>query len=116
MDIDLKNYDSNNVFAKILQGDLPCKKIYEDDLLLCFEDINKEARFHVLAVPKGQYISFADFSAKNSVDVIGTFFKTVNNIAQKYTNGQYKIISNIGSQASQIIPHFHVHIISQNIK
>ena len=116
MTIDLKNYDSNNIFAKILRGEIPHKKIYEDELILCFEDINKEAKFHALVVPKGRYISFADFSAKNSTEDIGKFFQIVNKIAQENTNGQFKIISNIGSQASQIIPHFHVHILSNNIK
>jgi histidine triad (HIT) family protein len=116
MNIDLKNYDPNNIFAKIIRNESPYKKIYEDELVLCFESIAKEAKFHALVVPKDQYISFSDFSAKNSPKVIGDFFQTVNKIAQDYTNGQFKIISNIGSQASQIIPHFHVHIISQNLK
>ena len=113
MSLDLYSYDKSNIFAKILKGDIPCgRKFYEDDFILAFEDINKIAPIHILVIPKKPFTSFADFSAKSTTEEVGYFFKIVNQIAQEQTNGQYRIVSNIGSEASQIIPHFHIHITS----
>lgn len=107
-------YDNNNVFAKIIRGELPCKKIYEDQYVLAFEDIQAVAPVHILVIPKGQYISFNDFSAHASVEELSHFFKTINLIIKQQKLGEqgYRIISNHGKLAGQTVFHFHVHIIS----
>ena len=104
-------YDRNNVFAKILRGELPCKKVYEDDLVLAFHDINPEAPVHVLVIPKGEFVSFDDF-ASSDYD-IAKFFKVVREVAHKLglDVGGYRIVTNHGRSAGQVVYHFHVHIL-----
>ena len=68
-------YDSNNIFAKILKGEIPCNKVYEDEHSLAFEDINPQAKIHILLIPKGKYISMDDFSSKASIDEFNSFFR-----------------------------------------
>lgn len=106
-------YDDNNVFAKIIRGDLSCDKIYEDDELLAFMDISPAAPVHVLVVPKGKYVSFDDFTINAEARQVGEFFAKVRMIAEKagVTRSGYRIITNHGSDATQTVPHFHVHII-----
>ncbi len=108
-----KSYDSNNIFAKIIRGEIPATKIYEDDKILAFNDISKAAPTHVLVIPKGQYINFAEFTSKADNGEIVGFFKKVGEIADSLnlTESGYRLISNSGSDASQTVPHFHVHII-----
>jgi histidine triad (HIT) family protein len=106
-------YDSNNVFAKIQRGEIPAKKVYEDDAVLAFHDISAAAPVHVLVIPKGEYVSFDDFCAKAANDTIVAFFKSVQRIAAILglpENG-YRLITNHGPDASQSVPHFHVHIL-----
>jgi len=107
-------YDSDNIFAKILRGEMDCEKIYEDDDVLAFKDKFPDAPVHVLVVPKGEYVSFDDFSAKAGAEVIGKFFEKVAKIARDelglMENG-YRIVSNIGDHGCQFVPHFHVHIL-----
>lgn len=108
-----KNYDQNNVFAKIICGEIPSQKVYEDDKILAFYDISKAAPTHVLVVPKAEYISFADFIDKAESIEIANFFGKVKEIASQIgldKNG-YRLITNNGSDASQTVPHFHVHIL-----
>lgn len=106
-------YDTNNIFAKIIRGEIPSKKAYEDDAVLAFYDVAPAAPVHVLVVPKGEYVSFDDFTAKAPADVVSGFFKSVQKIAASLglPAGGYRLITNHGADASQSVPHFHVHII-----
>ena len=105
-------YDKNNVFAKIIRGELPSKKVYEDDLVLAFHDINPSSKVHILVIPKGEYISFDDFMENASDKEIKHFFKKVQEIAKDagVSKTGYKIIANHGESAGQIVFHFHMHI------
>lgn len=107
-------YDQNNIFAKIIRGEIPANKVFEDDKVLAFHDISKAAPTHVLVIPKGEYINFPDFVAKASESEISHFFKTVNEIAKSLNiiNSGYRILANIGSDANQSVPHFHMHILA----
>ncbi|PIR32368.1 MAG: histidine triad nucleotide-binding protein [Alphaproteobacteria bacterium CG11_big_fil_rev_8_21_14_0_20_44_7] len=105
-------YDKENIFAKIIRGEIPAAKIYEDDDVLAFEDISKAAPVHVLVVPKGDFVSFDDF-AKSGADKVANFFAKVQKIAADLglvENG-YRLITNHGADASQSVAHFHVHIL-----
>ena len=106
-------YDSNNIFARIIRGEIPCKKVYEDELVLAFHDVSPAAPVHVLVVPKGDFISFDDFVLKNKPEVVGAFFSKVREIAKQLAvvESGYRLISNHGENASQSVKHFHVHII-----
>ena len=106
-------YDENNIFAKIIRGDIPCDKIYEDDSVLFFEDINPIAKVHVLGIPKGQYVDFYDFISKNTPTTISEFFKKTNQVIEELgiAKDGYKIISNSGINGGQEVPHFHIHIL-----
>ncbi|MDC0472774.1 HIT domain-containing protein [Pelagibacteraceae bacterium] len=107
-------YDKNNIFAKILRGELPCKKVYENDFALAFHDINPQKKIHVIVIPKGEYINFDHFiqNAK-SIEII-EFNKAILNVVQKLKissqdNG-YRVLSNIGTDGGQEVPHLHYHI------
>jgi histidine triad (HIT) family protein len=107
-------YDENNIFAKILRGEIPCTKLYEDDFALAFRDIRPAAPIHVLVIPKGKYISIADFGAQASPAEITGFFHAVSLVAKQVgaeENG-YRLISNAGPDSHQEVPHFHVHILA----
>lgn len=106
-------YDPSNIFAKILRGEIPCSKIYEDDELLAFSDIAPAAPAHILVIPKGEFCSFDDFCAHANEKVIANFFRKVKEIANKQglQEGGYRLITNHGANASQSVPHFHVHIL-----
>ena len=106
------NYDNNNVFAKILRGELPSKKVFENDILLCFYDANPVAKTHVLIIPKGEYIDYNDFISKAPKDDIVLFFKTIPEIAKKLGVKEYRLVSNCGKSAGQIVFHFHIHLIA----
>ena len=106
-------YDHNNIFAKIMRGEIPCKKVHEDEFAFAFEDIIPSAPVHVLVIPKGEYVSFNDFAATAPVELVRGFFASVQKVAQKLgveENG-YRIISNHGVDASQSVHHFHIHIL-----
>jgi len=107
-----KKYEENNIFYKIIKGDIPCTKIYEDDKILAFNDINPKAPIHILVIPKRQYISFDDFVEKSSNEEVSYFFKKVQEIAKAngLSSTSYRIVANCGEEAGQIVPHFHVHI------
>ena len=105
-------YDKNNIFAKILRGEIPCKKVYEDEFCLAFHDINPQAPVHVLVIPKGEFVSLDDFSAKASPELITGFTRAVGEVARKLDlpeNG-YRVLANIGGHAGQEVPHLHFHI------
>ena len=107
-------YDTNNVFAKIIRGELPTTKIYEDHDVLCFEDMHKVADIHWLFVPKGEYICFDDFMSKAGESEVASFFKTIKDVATKHgldKNG-YRLVVNNGRAVGQSVFHFHVHLLS----
>lgn len=107
------SYDTDNVFAKILRGELPCDKVYEDDNVLAFRDIAPQTTVHVLVIPKGAYVSMDDFSAEAGDDEVAAFFRTVGKIARDLGVDKtgYRLIANHGPDSHQLVPHFHVHIL-----
>jgi diadenosine tetraphosphate (Ap4A) HIT family hydrolase len=107
------SYDSSNIFAKILRGEISCKKILETPYALAFEDIYPKAPIHILVIPKGAYVSFSDFSQNASPENVAGFFKSVGEVAQKVglESSGYRILSNNGANAHQDVPHFHIHIV-----
>ncbi len=106
-------YDPNNVFARILRGEIPCTKLYEDEYALAFPDIRPLAPVHVLVIPKGPYISIADFGANASPEEITGFFRAVSHVAklQGVDETGFRTIANAGPDSHQEVPHFHVHIL-----
>ena len=118
MKLELENYDNNNIFAKIIRGDIPAKKIAENEDFLAFEDINPTATIHVLVIPKIAYTCFPDFMARADSKQISSFFQFVASTAEKLNlhteDAGYRIVSNYAEQAGQTVPHFHIHIIGGN--
>lgn len=106
-------YDSENIFAKIIRGEIPCEQVYQDESVLAFRDITPAAPVHILVVPKGEYVSFNDFVQKAGADVVAGFFSKVQRIAEAegLVASGYRLITNHGQDASQSVPHFHVHIL-----
>ena len=110
------NYDKNNIFAKILRGEIPCKKIYENEYILSFYDINPQKQVHALIIPKGEYTDLDDFSSRASEKEISELIKGVSLIAKKLgvslsNNGQgYRSLVNIGEHGGQEVPHLHFHL------
>jgi diadenosine tetraphosphate (Ap4A) HIT family hydrolase len=113
MPIDAKQpYDNNNIFARILRGELPCKKIAETEHSLAFHDIYPLAPIHVLVIPKGAYVSWDDFTAKADDAEIADFVRTVGEVARLTgadTQG-YRVLSNVGKRGGQEVPHLHAHV------
>lgn len=105
-------YNKDNIFAKIIRNEIPAKKFYEDSKVLAFEDISKAAPTHILVIPKGEYINFDDFVTNAPKEDVISFFNKVSEIAKKNNVNGYRLITNIGSDASQTVMHFHVHIIA----
>ena len=106
-------YDKNNIFAKIIRGEIPCEKIYEDDNVLFFKDINPIAKIHVLGVPKFPCQDFSHFLSTNDNLTISDFFKKTALVINKLgiEKDGYKIITNSGINGGQEVPHFHIHIL-----
>jgi histidine triad (HIT) family protein len=105
-------YDPNNIFARILRGEIPAKKVYEDEHALAFYDINPLAKLHVLVIPKGAYVSLADFSARASDAEIAGLIRAVGKVARDLglDESGYRILANHGPDSHQEVPHFHIHI------
>jgi histidine triad (HIT) family protein len=105
-------YDPSNVFARILRGELPCNKAYEDEHALAFHDITPLAPVHVLVIPKGAYRSLDDFSAQASTEEIAGFFRAVGAVARQLglVADGYRLLANTGVDANQEVSHFHVHL------
>ena len=108
-------YDDNNIFAKILRGEIPCKKIYEDDFILSFYDINPQKKIHALVIPKGKYIDLDDFSKNASSDEMVGLLEGINAVAKKLgissdTGKGYRVLANISEHGGQEVPHFHFHL------
>ena len=107
-----KPYDDSNIFARILRGEIPSKKVYEDDHVLAFHDINPLSPTHILVIPKGSYVSWDDFSAKASDAEIAAFVRAVGTIAREadlVVDG-YRLLANSELNSGQEVPHLHVHI------
>lgn len=106
-------YDSNNIFAKILRGEIPCKKVYEDEYVLAFHDIDPKAPVHVLVIPKGEYVSIVDFGEKASAEAVQGFFAAVSKIAKDLgiEESGFRSIANTGLNGGQEVPHFHLHLL-----
>jgi len=108
------SYDKNNIFAKILRGEIPCKKVYENEYVLAFHDINPQKKIHILVIPKNEYIDLDDFTNKASDKEIIEFNKAITHIVKmlKISNQEngYRVLSNIGEDGGQEVPHLHYHI------
>ena len=105
-------YDPANIFARILRGEIPCKKVYENAHALAFHDIRPQTRVHVLVIPKGAYVGVTDFAEKASAAEIEGFMRAVGETAKLVgvTESGYRILANSGANAHQEVPHLHVHI------
>ena len=105
-------YDDTNIFARILRGELPCAKVYEDDHVLAFNDIRPLAKTHILVIPKGPYVSWDDFSERGSDEEIAAFVRAVGRIARDagLVAPGYRLLANVGLNSGQEVPHLHVHI------
>ena len=109
------SYDDNNVFAKILKGEIPCKKIYEDEFVLSFYDINPQKKIHALVIPKGKYVDLDDFSAKASSNEMVGLLKGISIVAKNLkisveTGKGYRALANISEDGGQEVPHLHFHL------
>ena len=110
------SYDDNNIFAKILRGEITCNKIYEDDFVLSFPDINPQKKIHVLVIPKGKYVDLDDFCLNASSEEMVGLLKGINIVAKKLCistevgNG-YRAIANISDHGGQEVPHLHIHLL-----
>ncbi len=105
-------YDDDNIFAKILRGEIPSNKVYDDEWAYAFEDINAQAQVHVLVIPKGPYVSWDDFSANAGPDEIAGFVRAVGKVARDLglVEPGYRMMANIGAHGGQEVPHLHVHL------
>ena len=109
------SYDDNNIFAKILRGEIPCKKIYEDDYVLSFHDINPQKKIHALVIRKGKYTDLDDFSRNASPEEMVGLLKCINLVAKKLgisvdSGKGYRALANISEHGGQEVPHLHFHI------
>ena len=110
------SYDDNNIFAKILRGEVSCEKIYEDEYVLSFYDVNPQRKIHALVIPKGNYIDLDDFNANASEKEIIGYFKGISKVAKKLgisvdIGKGYRAISNLSDHGGQEVPHLHFHLL-----
>jgi histidine triad (HIT) family protein len=107
-----KPYDDNNIFARILRGEIPSKKVYEDEHVLAFHDINPLSPTHILVIPKGNYVSWDDFSENASDGEIAAFVRAAGRIARDegLVEPGYRLLANVGVDSGQEVPHLHLHI------
>jgi histidine triad (HIT) family protein len=105
-------YDPDNIFARILRGEIPAKKVYEDEHALAFHDINPAAPVHFLVIPKGPYVSWDDFAARAGADEIAGFVRAIGHIAREHdlVAPGYRLLANVGGHSGQEVPHLHVHL------
>ncbi len=106
------SYDPQNIFAKILRGEIPCNKVYEDEHVLAFHDIQPQTPTHILVIPKGPYVSFDDFSEKASDAEIAGWIRAIGKIARDLDLPEpgYRVLSNMGRDGHQEVPHLHMHL------
>ncbi len=105
-------YDDNNIFARILRGEIPSRRVWEDEWAVAFHDINPQAPVHVLVIPRGRYVSLADFSANASEAEVAGFWRAVGRVARDLGLEEpgYRVLANMGPHSGQEVPHFHVHL------
>ncbi|MFZ1741700.1 MAG: HIT domain-containing protein [Pontixanthobacter sp.] len=105
-------YDDQNIFAKILRGEIPSTEIYQDEWAYAFPDINPQARLHILVIPKGPYVSWDDFSANAPAEEIAGFVRAVGHVARMHNLVEpgYRLLANVGAHGGQEVPHLHVHL------
>jgi histidine triad (HIT) family protein len=105
-------YDESNIFARILRGEIPSKRVYEDEFALAFHDISPQAPTHILVIPKGAYVSWDDFSERGSEGEIAGFVRAVGKVAREHglVAPGYRLLANVGANSGQEVPHLHVHI------
>jgi histidine triad (HIT) family protein len=105
-------YDDANIFARILRGEIPCRKVYEDEYALAFEDINPQAPVHLLVIPRGAYVSWDDFSDRAPDAEIAGFVRAVGHVAREagLVEPGYRLLANTGPASGQEVPHLHVHL------
>tara|TARA_Y100000816_G_C25872977_1_gene455622 strand:- start:154 stop:510 length:357 start_codon:yes stop_codon:yes gene_type:complete len=105
-------YDKNNIFAKILRKEIPCKKIYENKYVLAFHDINPQKKIHALIIPKGEYTDLDDFNSKATPNEIVELSKAISYVSNLLGGSKlgYRVLSNIGEDGGQEVPHLHFHI------
>ena len=105
-------YDENNIFARILRGEIPSKKVYENEHVLAFHDINALSPTHILVIPKGNYVSWDDFSERGSDVEIAAFVRAAGRIARDegLVEPGYRLLANVGLNSGQEVPHLHVHL------
>ncbi len=109
------SYNDNNIFAKILRGEISCNKIYEDDFVLSFHDINPQKKIHALVIPKGKYVDLDDFSQNASPEEMVGLLKGINAVAKKLgisvdSGKGYRALTNISEYGGQEVPHLHFHL------
>tara|TARA_Y100001970_G_scaffold255289_1_gene331837 strand:+ start:1442 stop:1807 length:366 start_codon:yes stop_codon:yes gene_type:complete len=109
------SYDNNNIFAKILRGEIPCKKIYENEFILSFHDINPQKKIHALVIPKGRYVDLDDFSMNASTEEMVGLLKGINTVAKMLeistdVGKGYRALANISEHGGQEVPHLHFHL------
>ena len=109
------SYDNSNIFAKILRGEIPCNKIYEDDFVLSFHDINPQKKIHALVIPKGKYVDLDDFSLNATSQGMVGLFKGIGLVAKKLgisteVGKGYRALANISDDGGQEVPHLHFHL------
>jgi histidine triad (HIT) family protein len=109
----MTSYDTTNIFARILRGEIPCNKVYEDDVVLAFRDIAPKAPTHILVIPKGAYVDIVDFGARAHPSEIEGFFRAVAKIsmAENLSVNGFRSIANTGLHGGQEVPHFHLHLL-----
>ena len=110
------SYDDNNIFAKILRNEIPCNKIYEDEFVLSFHDINPQKKIHALVIPKGKYVDLDDFSQNATSEEMVGLLKGINTVAKKLnisvdTGKGYRALANISEDGGQEVPHLHFHLL-----
>ncbi len=112
----MEAYDAQNIFARILRNEIPCKKVFENDLVLAFHDIHPQARVHVLVIPKGAYRDMTDFSINATAEEKAALFAAVGEVARiaGVAEGGYRVIVNCGQNGGQEVPHLHLHIVGGN--
>jgi diadenosine tetraphosphate (Ap4A) HIT family hydrolase len=105
-------YDDQNVFAKILRGEIPSNRVYEDEWAIAFHDIAAQAPTHVLVIPRGPYVSWDDFSSRAPADEIAGFVRAVGTVARQLNLVEpgYRLLANTGAHGGQEVPHLHVHL------
>jgi histidine triad (HIT) family protein len=114
------SYDDNNIFAKILRGEIPCSKIYENDYVLSFYDVNPQKKIHALVIPKGKYVDLDDFSTNASPEEIVGLLKGINTVAKKLRisvdiGKGYRALTNVSKDGGQEVPHLHFHLFGGEI-